>query len=73
MLVTILAGLAISLSSQMGRQQGAAWLLGWFDLLFVLRYWQDIERSKRVVEEVRLFIQSVNEEPRLEWFDKFIS
>ena len=70
MLVTILAGLAISLSSQMGRQRGAAWLLGWFDLLFVLRYWQDIERNKRVVEEVK---QSVNEEPRLEWFDKFIS
>ena len=31
-------------------------------LFFDSDYWQDIERSKRVVEEVRLFIQSVNEE-----------
>ena len=37
-------------------------------------YLQDMERSKHAVEEVRQFIQAVNEdEPRLECFDKFAS
>ena len=63
MLVKILAGLAINLSSQLDRPRDAAWLLDWFDLFFDSDYWQDIE------EEVRLYSQSVHEEPL---FDKFL-
>ena len=42
-------------------------------LFFDSDYWQDIERSKRAVDEIRLYIQSIHEEPLLDWFDKFAS